>query len=97
MRLQLELENLSAQILVRLHSDRVFYTDAETPEKRPVGRPFRHGERFDLKVLDTWREPTAEHSSQTEGYGDVRVRAWSGLHPKTRRAAERYGSRALRQ
>ncbi|MDQ3510035.1 MAG: hypothetical protein M3494_18860, partial [Actinomycetota bacterium] len=26
------------------------------------------------------------------GYGKVRARAWSGLHPKTRRAGERYGS-----
>ncbi len=28
----------------------------------------------------------------TNDYGSVRVRAWSGLHPKTRRAKERYGS-----
>jgi hypothetical protein len=91
-RLQLELENLPAQILVRLHSDRVFHGDPETPKKRPVGRPFRHGERFDLKDPDTWPEPAAEHRVQTGGYGGVRVRAWSGLHPKTRRAAERYGS-----
>ena len=52
-RLQLELENLPVQILVRLHSDRVFYADPETPEKKPVGRPFRHGERFDLKDSGT--------------------------------------------
>ena len=93
-RLQLELENLRVQILVRLHSDRVFYTDPETLGKRPVGRPYRHGEKFDLKAPDTWPEPTAEHRGQTEDYGAVRVRAWSGLHPKTRRAAERYGSKS---
>ena len=32
-RLQLGLENHPAQILVRLHSDRVFYFDPEDPEK----------------------------------------------------------------
>jgi DDE superfamily endonuclease len=91
-RLQLGLENHPAQILVRLHSDRVFYFDPEDPEKRPVGRPFRHGKRFDLKDPETWPQPATEHHSQTGDYGTVRVRAWSGLHPKTRRAAERYGS-----
>jgi DDE superfamily endonuclease len=91
-RLQLGLENHPAQILIRLHSDRVFYFHPEDPEKRPVGRPFRHGKRFDLKDPRTWPEPATEHHSQTGDYGSVRVRAWSGLHPKTRRAAERYGS-----
>jgi DDE superfamily endonuclease len=91
-RLQLGLENHPAQILVRLHSDRVFYFDPEDPEKKPVGRPFRHGKRFDLKDPETWPQPATEHHSQTGDYGTVRVRAWSGLHPKTRRAAERYGS-----
>lgn len=90
-RLRLELEAHPAQILVRLHSDRVFYFDPETPVERPVGRPFRHGARFDLKDPETWPEPAAEVRSHTADYGGVRVRAWSGLHPKTRRAAERYG------
>ena len=91
-RLQLELEDLPAQILVRLHSDRVFYFDPETPEDRPVERPFRHGAKFDLKDPETWPEPSAEHRDRSADYGAVRVRAWPGLHPKTRRAAERYGS-----
>lgn len=91
-RLQLELEGCAAQILVRLHSDRVFYADPETPEKRPVGRPFRHGMKFDLKDSETWPAPDAEHRDQNDDYGAVRVRAWSDLHPKTRRAAERYDS-----
>jgi hypothetical protein len=51
-----------------------------------------HGKKFDLKDPDTWHEPSAEHTSEDTGYGKVRVRAWSGLHPKTRRAGERYGS-----
>jgi DDE superfamily endonuclease len=85
-RLQRSLGGCHAQILVRLHSGRVFYADPPTPERRPVGRPFVHGKKFDLKDLNTWHEPTLEHTSEGAGYGKVRVRAWSGLHPKTRRA-----------
>jgi hypothetical protein len=91
-RLQKGLEGYPAQILVRLHSGRTFYADPPIPERRPVGRPFVHGKKFDLKDPSTWHEPSAEHSSEEAGYGKVRVQAWSGLHPKTRRAAERYGS-----
>jgi hypothetical protein len=91
-RLQRQLGECPAQLLVRLHSDRVFYADPEVPEKQPVGRPFRHGERFDLKDPQTWPTATVEHSSQDPDHGSLRVRAWSWLHPKTRRAGERYSS-----
>lgn len=91
-RLQKGLEGYPAQILVRLHSGRTFYADPPTPELRPVGRPLMHGKKFDLKDPRTWHKPTHEHSSEEVGYGKVRVRAWSGLHPKTRRAKERYGA-----
>jgi hypothetical protein len=91
-RLQYNLKDCRAQILVRLHSGRTFYADPPTPERRPVGRPFVHGEKFDLKAPTSWHEPSAERSSEDAGYGKVRVRAWSGLLPKTRRAGERYGS-----
>ncbi len=77
---------------MRLHSDRVFYADPEPPSRPRVGRPFRHGERFDLEDPETWPVATANYRSQTEDYGTVRVRAWSGFYPKTRRAAKRYGS-----
>lgn len=90
--LQRNLTGCRAQILVRLHSGRTFYSDPPTLERRPVGRPFVHGEKFDLKEPKTWHEPTTEHNSEDTGYGKVRVRAWSGLHPRTRRASERYGS-----
>ena len=90
-KLQLELAACFAQILVRLNPTRVFYSDPESPEKRPVGHPYHHGARFDLKDSESWPEPTQEHHTLTEAYGAVRVRAWSGLHPKTRRAKERYG------
>jgi hypothetical protein len=95
-RLQKGLEGCRAQLLVRLHSGRTFYADPKPPFKRPVGRPFRHGKKFDLKDPSAWHMPTCERLESTADYGTVRVRAWSGLHPKTRRAAERYGSDSAR-
>jgi hypothetical protein len=90
-KLQRGLEGGPARILVRLHSNRVFYAAPEEVEPRPVGRPPRHGEKFDLKDPSSWPEPTDEHRCESEDYGEVRVRAWSELHPKTRRIGERYG------
>jgi hypothetical protein len=90
-KLQRALEGCPARILVRLHSNRVFYADPEEVEPRPVGRPRRHGEKFDLKDPASWPGPTREHRYESADYGSVRVRAWSGLHPKTRRIGERYG------
>ena len=89
MKLQRGLEGCPARVLVRLHSNRVFYAEPEPPLPRPVGRPRRHGERFYLKDPSSWPEPTGEHRCESEDYGSVR--AWSGLHPKTQRIGERYG------
>ena len=85
-RLQTGLEGCPAQVLVRLHSSRTFYADPPTQERRPVGRPFVHGKKFDLKDPSTWHEPTHEHNSEKAGYGKVRVRAWSEC---TQRPGER--------
>ncbi len=89
--LQKDLEGYRAQLLVRLHSNRVFYADPDQDSPRPVGRPRRHGARFDLHDPETWPDPTCEHQCKDKDYGPVRVRAWSELHPKTRRIGERYG------
>jgi hypothetical protein len=90
-KLQRGLEGCPARILVRLHSNRVFYAEPEPSFPRPVGRPPRHGSKFDLKDPATWPEPSAEHRCETDVYGSVRLRCWAGLHPKTRRIGERYG------
>src|SRR5215210_9161538 len=84
-KLQRGLEAHRAHVLVRLHSNRAFYADPEEVEKRPVGRPRRHGRKFALPDPRTWPEPAHELRCLTGDYGEVRVRAWSGLHPKTRR------------
>lgn len=76
------LEDHPVQILVRLNSRRCFYAD---PPQRTVGangRPRRHGHRFVCKEPATWPEPTDEYRCEHADYGEVRVRAWSGLHPK---------------
>jgi DDE superfamily endonuclease len=93
-KLQRSLEGCPAQILVRLHSNRVFYAEPEPSFPRPVGRPRRHGKKFDLKDCASWPQPSAEHRCQSDDYGSVRVRCWLGLHPKTRRIGERYGCEA---
>jgi hypothetical protein len=90
-KLQRNLEGCPAQIVVRLHSNRVFYAEPEPPSPRPVGRPRRHGKKFDLKDPASWPQPTGEHRCDSEDYGSVRVRCWADLHPKTRRIGERYG------
>jgi hypothetical protein len=90
-KLQRELEGSPARVLVRLHSNRVFYADPEPSFPRPVGRPRRHGDKFDLKDPASWPEPTSEHRCESDDYGSVGVRCWTGLHPKTRRISERYG------
>ena len=74
-----------------MHSNRAFYSEPERSDKRPVGRPFRHGEKFACREPNTWPPPTAEMLAPSADYGAVRVRAWSGLHPKTRKVAKRYG------
>ena len=90
-KLQRRLGELPLQLLVRLHSNRDFYADPEENGPRPVGRPRRHGAKFDLGDSETWPEPSADHRCETEDHGEVRVRSWTRLHPKTRRIGERYG------
>jgi hypothetical protein len=70
-----------ALMLVRLRARRCFYTDPPPPAR--TGRPPRHGPKLDTKDPKTWPMSTVEHRCEDSGYGSVRVRAWSGLHPKT--------------
>jgi hypothetical protein len=76
------LADTRAQILVRIRSDRVFYTDPDQPAPGTVGRPRRHGARFALSDPPTAPAPDAELTAEDTRYGAVRVRAWTRLHPK---------------
>lgn len=70
-----------AAILVRLRSGRCFYTE---PLEQPwTGRPRRHGHKFACDAPQTWLPPQDELTVEDPQYGTVRVRAWTGLHPKT--------------
>ncbi len=92
-KLAVGLGDTRAAILVRLRSDRCFYAD-------PVGyighgRPRRHGAKFVCQDPTTWPEPTDEHTCDAPQYGQVRVRAWAGLHSVVK-IHQRLGSRGPR-
>jgi hypothetical protein len=92
-KVQQGLEGCSVQILVRLRAGRRFYAGPSLAgPPAPTGRPRRHGPKMNCKDPSTWPEPSAEFACEDAGYGTVRVRAWSGLHPKVR-AHEGRGSR----
>jgi hypothetical protein len=78
--LSVDLAGTRAQVLVRLRSDRVFYTGP--PQATGTGRPRRHGARF--ACADQAHQPPPDATLTTVGarYGRVEVAAWSGLHPK---------------
>jgi hypothetical protein len=78
--LALALGETRAAILVRLRRGRCFSGD---PMPSPgVGRPRRHGHKFDCNEPATWPAPSDERTEQDPQYGAVRVRAWTGLHAK---------------
>lgn len=82
-KLQRGLQRSPCQILVRLRAGRRFYGDpglCDPPEH--IGRPRRHGPKMKCNDPSTWPEPSAEHVCEDAAHGTVRVRAWSGLHPK---------------
>jgi hypothetical protein len=82
-KLQQGLEGCPCQILVRLRAGRCFYADPSLAgPPAHTGRPRRHGPKMRCKDPSTWPEPSAEYSCEDAGYGAVRVRAFSEMHPK---------------
>lgn len=73
------------QVLVRLRSDRVFYTDPPARRGATRGRPRRHGKRFKLSDETSAPKPDAELRFADPRYGTVRIRAWHNLHPRLSR------------
>ena len=92
-KVQRGLEKAPCQILVRLRAGRCFRADPSLagPPAR-TGRPRRHGPKMKCSDPSTWPEPSTEYACEDAGYGTVRVRAFSKLHPKVR-AHEGRGSR----
>jgi hypothetical protein len=80
--LTVDLDGVRAQVLVRIRSDRVLYTDP--PERAPgaIGRPRRHGRRFACDDPATWGDPDDRLSVKDDQYGHIQVTAWRRLHPK---------------
>jgi hypothetical protein len=73
------------QVLVRLRSTRVFYTD---PAPRPPGKrgaPRRHGREFSCADPANRHPPDQEITAVSDRYGQVSVRAWRGLHQRLTR------------
>jgi hypothetical protein len=92
-KVQQGLGNARAQILVRLRAGRCFYADPSLAgPPASTGRTRRHGPKMKCAEPGTWPEPSAEHACEDAGYGKVRVRAWSKMHPKVQ-AHEGRGSR----
>ncbi len=83
-KLQQGLEGSSpCQILVRLRAGRRFYGDPSLSDPPAnIGRPRRHGPKMKCNDPITWPDPDHEYACEDSGYGNVRVRAWCGLHPK---------------
>src|SRR3954468_14093409 len=82
-------------VLVRLRRGRCFYADPERRDAGQVGRPQRHGEKFSCDDEGSWWTPSAEHQEEHPQYGQVRVRAWAGVHAKSHNHPDK-GSRQTR-
>jgi hypothetical protein len=74
------LNERSIAVLVRLRRNRCFYADPDPALAAATGRPRRHGRKFACRDAATWSEQSAEYRTDDLQYGQVRVRAWSGLH-----------------
>jgi len=75
-----ELAGEPIQLLTRLNSKRVYYTD---PGHRPPGKrgaPRRHGRKLSLSNPDSRPAPDHELSACSARYGTVRVQAWRNMH-----------------
>lgn len=90
------LADTAAAILVRLRAGRCCSADPLPAAPSPKGgRPRTHGAKFACADPATWPTPSIDQTFVDEQYGSVRVRAWSGLHPKQQEHAGR-GSRRPR-
>ena len=82
-KVQQGLEESRCQILIRLRAGRRFYADPSLAgPPAHTGRPRRHGPKMKCSDPSTWPEPSTQYACEDAGYGAVRVRAFSKMHPK---------------
>ena len=89
--LSLALSDRPVGLLVRLRAGRCFYADPSTQPH--TGRPRRHGMKFVCDDSATWPIPTATWTVTDSDYGQICLRAWSGLHA----APQNHATRGTRQ
>jgi DDE superfamily endonuclease len=89
------LATVRCEVLVRISSARVFHHDPPPRQDGERGRPARHGKRFVLADETTWTPPDDEVILADPSYGQVRVRAWRGLHQKLHSRGRRKGASEL--
>ena len=80
--LTVDLTDVAVAVLVRIRSDRIFYTDPAARAPGQLGRPRRHGARFCCADPASWPTPAQTLQVDDDQYGRVAVTAWAGLHPK---------------
>jgi hypothetical protein len=83
-RLTVDLAEVDVEVVVRVRSDRCFWFDPPSRPPGSRGRPRRHGHKLACPDPATWPAPTAVLTEQTQRYGQVRVQAWQGVHPRQR-------------
>jgi hypothetical protein len=87
------LGGLPVEVLGRVRSDRVMRRSAPTlleyAQAYPRGGRYpKHGKEFRLAKPETWGDPDAATTQDTDRYGAARAMAWDRIHPRlTTRAA----------
>jgi len=74
---------------VRLRSGRCFYAAPDPAQVAATGRPRRYGAKFACDHPLTWPTPSDEWTHTEAAYGQVRLRAWAGLHAIPQHHAKR--------
>ena len=80
--LSVDLAGVRCEVLCRIRSDRVFYSDAPIRQAGAKGRPPRHGAELRLADQASLSEPARTTTGRDPTYGRIAVSAWSGVHPK---------------
>jgi hypothetical protein len=84
-RLAYLLADLPLQLIGRIRADRVMLTAVAPPppeERRPTGRPRRHGAVMTLADPGSWPAPSTRSTSETARYGRALALSWDRLHPR---------------